>query len=317
MRERLEAVGAAFLVGYHAALERGEEGLTAALDEVELERRGFAYEGAAMGLALIDCLSPWGMGRWRRFLCGAAEPHAYMAHVGAGWVWARVPWARRRLRAKMDPLLEWLAFDGWGFHEGFFRWRQYIAGQPPPRGLAGYEQRAFDQGLGRSWWFVNGGRPELLTSTFAAFSPQRHADLWSGVGLAATYAGQVAMGALEGLRELAGPHWPALAQGAVFATKARERAGNLTTYTTSAIVTLAGLSVTEAVRLCDEACQNLPTQTAEPAYEIWRRRVQHGLGALRPQRGAFSPAGRNENEPGGAVPAPRLTGNLAATGISA
>ena len=83
-----------------------------------------------------------------------------MVHVGVGWVWARVPFGFRRRQRRLDPLLGWLAFDGWGFHEGFFHWPKYIAGQPAPKKLKGYERRVFDQGLGRSFWFVNGGNIE-------------------------------------------------------------------------------------------------------------------------------------------------------------
>ena len=55
IRERLEHVGTIFLVGYHTVLQKNElEALSEKLEQVELEYRGFAYEGAAMALALRD-----------------------------------------------------------------------------------------------------------------------------------------------------------------------------------------------------------------------------------------------------------------------
>ena len=163
MRARLERVGESFLDGYHAALEYNTlPALAARLNSTDAELRGFAFEGAAMGLALLDTLTPWRSNRLTDFLKGDGNAHAYMIHVGVGWVWARFPFGYRRLRRRLDPLLAWLAFEGWGFHEGFFHWPKYVTGKPPPRRLAGYERRAFDQGLGRSWWFVNGGNPELI-----------------------------------------------------------------------------------------------------------------------------------------------------------
>ena len=58
IRERLEHVGTIFLVGYHAALQENElQALSERLEQVELEYRGFAYEGAAMALALRDAIS--------------------------------------------------------------------------------------------------------------------------------------------------------------------------------------------------------------------------------------------------------------------
>jgi enediyne biosynthesis protein E3 len=275
MQARLEQVGGTFLDGYHAALRhRASAALTARLEATDPELRGFGYEGAAMGLALLDTLTPWRPRRVTRFLTGAGDAHAYMIHVGVGWVWARFPFGFRRFRRRLDPLLSWLAFDGWGFHEGFFHWRKYVGGQPPPRRLVGYERRAFIQGLGRSWWFVNGGNPELIAQTITGLPAERQADMWSGVGLAATYAGIASESALRRLRDLAGACRPHLAQGVAFAAKARERAGNLTDYTDFAARALCGLSAAQAARLCDTTLENLPGDAPEPAYEIWRQRIR-------------------------------------------
>ena len=159
VRSRLEQIGAAFLGGYHAALEHDAPAdLAASLNSAEPDLRGFAFEGAAMGLALLDFLTPWRRNRLREFLRGAGEAHAYMTLVGAGWAWARLPVNVPRAGLRLEPLLGWLALDGWGFHEGFFHWPKYIAGQPPPGKLNGFERRVFDQGFGRSFWFVNGAK---------------------------------------------------------------------------------------------------------------------------------------------------------------
>jgi hypothetical protein len=276
LRNRFENVGGAFLAGYHLALESDSpEDLGSRLTEVELERRGFAFEGAAMGLALLDFLTPWRRDRISKFLRGAGDSHAYMIHVGVGWVWARMPFGFRRWQRRHDSLLGWLAFDGWGFHEGFFHWPKYIAGQPPPKKLKGYERRVFDQGLGRSFWFVNGGNIELIVQTISNFSADRQSDLWSGIGLAATYAGIISEASLDELREKSGSFQSQLAQGAAFAAKARQRAGNLTDYTNLATKILCGLTAADAARLTDAALENVPADADVPAYEIWRRRIQN------------------------------------------
>jgi hypothetical protein len=282
MRVRLEKVGEVFLLGYHAALEHSASvGLERALNQVEPEWRGFAFEGAAMALGLLDRLTPWGGTRVNQFLNGAGESHTYMVNVGVGWVWARLPVGFRRTRQRLDSLLGWLAFDGWGFHEGYFRWPKYIAGQSAPKRLSGYERRVFDQGLGRSWWFVNGGNPEMVARTIGNSSGDRQGDLWSGIGLAATYAGLADDSALRELREHAGSYWRQLAQGAAFAAKARQRAGNLTDYTGRATLALCGLSAEEAACLCDTTLENLPADGTQPAYELWRQRIQQRFrGAL-------------------------------------
>jgi hypothetical protein len=276
MRQRIEAIGRTFVAGYHAALETGSaEGLGARLDQVELELRGFAYEGGAMALALLDRLAPWRRDRVRRFIADASEPHIYMAHVGIGWAAARLPGRLEGVMEPLDPLLRWLVLDGYGFHEGFFHWPRCIRGQPYPKRVTGYARRAFDQGLGRSLWFVEGGEPLRIKETISQFPEARRCDLWSGAGLASTYAGQVCESELRCLKEASAPYQPQLAQGSAFAAKARVRAGNVSPYTESACRVLCGVSANEAALATDAALENLPANQAEPAFEVWRRRIQH------------------------------------------
>ena len=149
------------------------------------------------------------------------------------------------------------------------------AANRPQRELNGYEARAFNQGLGRAWWFVNGGNPALIAEMITPFAPLTQADMWSGVGLAATYAGMLDAQGLTELRMRAGDYAASLAQGAAFAAKARERAGNLTEYTGHATQLLCGLTAVEAARLCDQTLENLRAVGKEPPYETWRRRIQH------------------------------------------
>lgn len=73
-------------------MEENADDLAVRLSSIEPEVRGFAFEGAAMGLALLDHLTPWRRDRFERFLSGPGDRHAYMVHVGAGWVFARLPW---------------------------------------------------------------------------------------------------------------------------------------------------------------------------------------------------------------------------------
>lgn len=280
-RMRLEHIGRTFLHGYHAALEAEGAELSAELNAVEWELRGFAFEGAAMGLALLDMLTPWRRTRLRTFIEGAGAGHAYMMYVGAGWAMARTRRDPARALKNFDPLLGWLAADGYGFHEGYFKWPDYVARQKRPRRLKGYTLRAFDQGLGRSLWFVEGADVESIAAAVEAFEAARRADLWSGVGLACAYAGGLESEGIETLRARAGRFAPQLAQGAAFAAKARRRAGNPATHTDAACRVLCRLSAEAAARVTDEALRRLPQDGDEPAYEIWRQRIAGELARLR------------------------------------
>lgn len=277
---RLELIGRTFVRGYHAALlDDDPERLAARLEEVESERRGFAYEGAAMGLALSDSFSLGVGGRWRRFLEGPGRDHAYMIYVGAGWAMARLP--RRRVEAfdAGSPLLRWLVIDGYGFHEGYFHWHRY-AGGGAPKGLPeGFASRVFDQGLGRSLWFVMCADVERLRRTIGSLPACRRSDLWSGVGLACGYAGGVGREQARALKEAGRDYLPALGQGVAFAAKTRLRAGNMATQTEVACETLCGMSAAEAAALTDEALAGLPDDGAVPSFEVWRQRIQSRVAA--------------------------------------
>ena len=274
VRDRLERIGEIFLEGYHAALaDRGMEALAERLDRIDTGFRGFGYEGAAMALDLIDQTTPWKTPRIAQFLSGPAKPHTYMAIVGIGWSMARMHFGLKRRFSRLDPLLAWLAFDGWGFHEAYFHWPRYAAGKPWPRALTGYATRAFDQGLGRSLWFIGGADPEAITNLVEGFPDSRRGDLWSGVGLACTYAGGCGAREMSRLWRASDSWWPHLAQGAVFAAKARERAGNLTDHTDEACRVLAGLPAREAAALADRMLKQA-ADAQKPAYEAWRVRIQ-------------------------------------------
>jgi enediyne biosynthesis protein E3 len=281
---RLERVGERFLGGYHAALEdRGMAVLTPKLESVELEFRGFAYEGAAMALDLLDRIKPWRASRVRQLLDGSGAPHIYMVHVGMGWSMARLRLGMRRRLSRLDPLLRWLVLDGCGFHEGYFHWPRYSGGEHRPKWLRGYALRAFDQGLGRSLWFVGGADPRWIASAVASFPEARRADLWSGVGLACSYAGAAGAGALGSLRMASGTYRNHLAQGAVFAAGARQRAGNPAPHTELACRILCEISAREAAAISDETVLRA-REDHEPAYEVWRRLIRMQFRELEPAR---------------------------------
>ena len=273
-RARLERIGATFIEGYHTALEADEPTLGSRLSEVEAEWRGFAFEGAAMGLALLDFITPWKANRLQSFIRGSGATHIYMIHVGAGWALARLPVRPERFISRLDPLLRWLAIDGYGFHEGYFGGPAYFAAQSKPTRLSGYAARVFDQGLGRSLWFVEGADVQAIAATVASFPDTRQADLWSGVGLACAYAGGQDRPGIEALRGKAGRYRPALAQGAAFAAKTRQRAGNLVAHTDLACQVICEVSAETAAKVTDITLQIMADENSVADYEGWRRRIQ-------------------------------------------
>ena len=278
----LEHSASTFVLGYHTALDSNNNAtLATRLEQIDQPFRGFAYEGAGMALALLDFFSPWKK-RFLPFSLEEGNDHIYMLYVGWGWSMGRLPRKQMKItrRTPYDPLLRWLAYDGYGFHEGFFSWEQRLLQQRRPLALPqGYAQRAFDQGLGRSLWFVSCGNISAVASRISAFPKTRQPDLWSGIGLACAYAGGVTVEDLQKIQDLSAPFHEHLAQGVAFAVKARARAGNLGEHTKRASTLLCGASTDEVVRIVELATDDLPPDRLEPSFEVWRQRIQTALHA--------------------------------------
>lgn len=277
-RERLEHIGRSFLQGYHAALcDEDPEVLAANLEAVDRESSGFAYEGAAMGLTLLDQLSLWKRGRLLTFLNGVGSRHTYMIHVGVGWAIARVPWLRRNFHhavADLDPLLRWLAADGNGFSDFYFKFPLFLRNPERLNEVHGYTRHAYAQGVGRSLWFVTGAKANVIAKTISRLPQSLHSDLWSGVGLACAMAGGSDRAEVQLIRSLAADYRSALAQGAAFAAKTRQQADNPAHHTETACQILCGLDADSAAQLTDATRRCLPDDGKVPAYEIWRQRIQ-------------------------------------------
>ena len=224
-RVALKQAATAFIDGYNRGLD-ARLGQTPTLDDIPAELRGFAAEGAAMSAVLLDRLMPT---RWRRFsaLLSDQPQYVYLIHVGAGWALAKLDSVSAGVLGRLGRLgsehglLRWLAYDGYGFFKVFFcrdpglaAWRHHRKPCDPTCAIR-------YQGLGRSLWFRECGDPTAIAERIAGLPAAHHADAWSGVGLAATYANGVPLTEHAQLARLACVHRPALAQGAAFAAEAR------------------------------------------------------------------------------------------------
>lgn len=295
LAHRLEDIGANFASGYNRAIGCSSlEELGLHLDGLAPAQCGFGFEGAAMGLALTDWMTP-GRHWFSAFVAGPARHHEYMAWVGLGWALARLPVSPVRSLRAYRSINKWLALDGWGFHEGYFDWRRSVRLQRRARSLAGAQGQVFDQGLGRSLWFVFGAKPQAIAGAIAAFDAPRRGDLWSGVGLACAYAGGADRAGLQALyaRAEAAGHASALCQGVVFAAQARWRAGNPVPDTALACQEILGLALSDAASLARES---LPSTGDDlPAYQSWRAAIRSRF-----ERGNGRSTGLNSNPQGDA-----------------
>lgn len=279
-KELLENIGRHFLVGYgHAAESRTIPEAEESLERIAVRFRGFAYEGAAMGFAVLDALPLTSGRKVAAALAGRSDSHVYMAYIGVGWALARLPRFRWPDITAYDPVLRWLLLDGYGFHQAYFKTAQYVEGQFQDQRFAwpdepvSYANRVVDQGIGRALWFVGGTDAALVCSMIDRFAPERHSDLYSGAGLAATYAGGADAEELGLLWKRAGKHRAMVAQASAFAAEARLRAGLLVPHTGLATEAFCGMSPEAAAELAGSVRPGPRTVGGVPAYEIWRQRI--------------------------------------------
>jgi hypothetical protein len=243
------------------------------LNAVEVELRGIAYEGAGMGLMLLDSLGPW-KNRLQAFLDGPGAPYICLVYIGAGLVLPRLPRQPERFMARLDPLYRWMVMDGYGFHEGFFSGRRTFDEKVIPARLSGYARRAFDHGVGRSLWFATGANVDRICDAISSFPADRQGDLWGGIGLACAYAaGVVDREMIQILGEAAGPHKAQMGVGAAIAATFRLQAGSSAPHTDLACDVLWGQSGDMVAQMANIARKDLPVDGVEPAYEIWRQRL--------------------------------------------
>jgi len=288
----LEAIPQAVICGFEWGIDtRDQWELERRLCLIEPAQRGYAYEGATMAFTVLDAL--WGGrgNRTRELLNGPGQRHIFLAYIGIGFAMARLP---RKLWRKVvpdlggslyHPTMSWLAVDGYGFDRAYFdtaRWvdRQQVPEPYPWQGSPGYFPRAVDQGIGRALWFIHGAQPDAVASAVRRFAESRHADLWSGVGLAATFAGGCPPDGLAALRRAASDHRAELALGMTFAAKARAYAGFMPEHTEHAAKALGDLTIDAAVRLADGTAVYDPGSSAELPYEQWRQKIRAHFDSL-------------------------------------
>ncbi|MFI6297962.1 DUF1702 family protein [Nonomuraea sp. NPDC050790] len=269
-RGHLEAAGLAFVAGFNAADEVGPDGLD--LSGLLPGMRAAAAEGAGAACAVRDILT---LSRGRRLaalLAGPGRAHPYQVHLGAGWAFARLrlrPWSMSRA---LDPLLRWLCWDGYGFHQAFFR-------QPVGLTTNGTRCAIRDQGYGRALWFRECADVDALAVTIAAFPLDRHADLWSGAGLAAVHTGGAHPDDLVRLARHAGENRADLAQGAALAAAAAVTCGPVPARTEQAIEILTGAGSERAAGWAEQARRGRGHGAEE--FLRWRAEIRRLWGSRR------------------------------------
>ena len=282
-RKWLRLSSNAFMNGYNTSLELGlSHILFSELQAFDPSFRGFAYEGAGMGMAMIDYIIPGNQNRFQRFV-DSSPNYTSLAYIGAGFAIAVLRRDLNRSLSTMDPMQRWWAIDGYGFYKGIFNWKGSVGKQRVPKQINGYALRAFDRGVGRAIWFALSGNIDEIVRTLKAFPESRHPDLWAGIGVASTYAGGVEKQILEELITAAGSYASYLPLGSSLAANARYRADNIVDHNNLACSVYCGMSAENAAKLTFTVEQELagtkqePVFTPEPVFELYRETIRSRL----------------------------------------
>jgi hypothetical protein len=265
----VEGAERSYLFGFNAVLSCE----TGRIDALPFEQRAFAYEGAGAACTVLDLLTLTRGRRLRELLAGPAQHYRHAVHLGAGRGYAQLRVRPTWGAGRTDPLLRWLALDGFGFQRALAQPDRMIGERTMPDLRTRAHCALFDQGLGRLLWYHDCASPDDVAVSVSAFPAGRRGDLWTGIGFAAAYTGGADAEELWWLTDHAGADGfrAHLAQGCAFAVAARLDAGPLPSHVAPAASILASATPEEAASWADAALIALGHDPRTDAdYQGWQ-----------------------------------------------
>lgn len=197
-----------FVLGYQEALKASKEDLPTLFNKATGNSRGFALEGAAMAVTMIDELDKSDKGLLALLLSGKQEHERELCAIGVGWASARLRYPAQWIPSciyELQPVI-----DGYGFYQGFFN--GYKPKESQYFKLVQQEHEAYFNGIGRSIWFTLADSLKKINTTIAKYTDEAKGALWCGVGTACIFTGNDDH--LKKLMELAGSYETAISEGA-------------------------------------------------------------------------------------------------------
>ena len=183
----INAARSAFIMGYHEALELHSSGLERVVDKVDPSKIGFALEGAAMAMVILDELDRTGGNYFQLLFRDSSEYQQIIYLIGAGLASAKlakpIDWLPEELDRSHLPAI----YDGYGFYNSYFK--------PPSKGGNGLllsfqkDNIYFNRGCGRALWFTHMGNISAIEGVIDGVSDSRKALLWNGVAIASAFTG--------------------------------------------------------------------------------------------------------------------------------
>lgn len=242
--------------------------------------RAFAEEGVAMGYRLRR-LGRFDATAFEQELPAARSGFRYLHYVGLGF-WSgmrgRAPEQVETVASRLDPLLRYLCFDGYGFQRAFFEAPGNARALEPLRRLPGYAAHAAFQGVGRALWFRYMDDAPALISALDALGEFAE-DGAAGVGLAATFVNPDRLAIPMELGRRLPPRWRAhFHLGMSFACKARDL--NDAEWFSAELGRTSveqRATIRAAIAACDRIEAEVRRAMPEEPYRVWRERMTQWL----------------------------------------
>ena len=256
--ERIELIVLTFQVGRKFAEEIMDPvDLVSQLNEVDEEFRSMAFEGASMAIAIQSIEAEDGLLRWSEFL-DSNPKYATQIMIGLGWAIGEKDRNADVVMSGLDSMTQARALDGFGYFMGLFRRRISIRTQQIPDGIPEELQMAFDQGIGRSLWYISKGDLEMLERMMNAFPEYRQKHMWRGIGVACPVVGGCDANHLNKLMDLAGDFAIQLKTGCILAAKSSVEAGAKNRFLDDACELWLNRSKVDAKRLTEAEAESYP-----------------------------------------------------------
>lgn len=269
--EKMEKIKILFQESKEQALQTNDiDTLIVSLDKVENEFRSVAYEAAAMAFAEQDLLADDMLTKWNLFCKKSATTYVVQLHVGLGWALAKENKETSAVFNSLDPFMVPRVLDGMGYYDGVFRQRATIKNLKISDKFDSSDLNHYDQGVGRSIWYLAAGNPTKCNEIINTFPSERKADLWRGVGIASVYVGGCDDTTLLELKKTARESFASLAVGAALAVKSRVESHAVTNDTERACNLWLQTNVNELV----EKLNTIRKETPAIAYNKWLATIE-------------------------------------------
>ena len=265
---RMDSIRATFEAGKRIAEENINDDVAIALMSLlDNEYLSVAYEGAAMGRAVADIVAGKPYQRWAAFVQKGLS-HTVQTHIGLGWALSSKKINNLAPLGSIEPMLKARVLDGYGYCDGIFRQRLTIGQQQIHSFFTETDLVGYDQGIGRSLWYIARGDTTILPKLIDPFSASRKPNLWRGIGIAISYVGGANEASLKIIAALANVHSAHLAVGAVLAYRSRHDAQSMNTDTALACKLLSGLDVAQAIQATTTSPHSYSEYLASIAHHI-------------------------------------------------